>query len=219
MGKKRLKQAEELGFLEFPLTVLYGRAKKMRMGASNTPDYHAIFKDFMKVRDPDYLHGDSGGPARNSYYYLSEKLQAFIHVFSRRSGFSGWNAANFPSEIKIYTHDMEFVRGVAVHLNSVWSDGIMPHMQWDKLKSKFGVSKEDVIAEWSNWIDIEASAKSAAERAAANRFACPNCQASYSVSTIKNITPGKVECPKCAKWIDLSIKKYKELKKKEEESS
>ena len=30
MGKKRLKQAEELGFLEFPLTVLYGRVKKMR---------------------------------------------------------------------------------------------------------------------------------------------------------------------------------------------
>ena len=74
-----------------------------------------------------------------------------MEVNDKAAGFAAVKPANRVLEINIYTENEEYIWGIAITVNSIWTDadGLLTHMIWKKIEKKFKVKQEDVIAEWT----------------------------------------------------------------------
>jgi len=153
MGKKIRNQANNLGLTKLRKTSLYARAKNIRMMAfSNAPDTADAIKDYLKPLDPSFVNDKSGGGRNATYYYLAPQLELYVEVISKVSGFSPHNPANHAIQINIFCEKDEYIRAIANLINQIWEDGILPHINWEKIKKKYKVNKQDAIATWNEFL-------------------------------------------------------------------
>lgn len=150
MGKQIQKQAEKLGLTKIKLTILYARPKKIRMTFSKyKPGTADTIRNYLKTIDPSFLESSSQKMRSMVFYNLAPQVSLYVEIEDKLAGYAAPNPANHVIQIKIYTDNEEHVRGIANAVNARWPDGILPHMVWDKIESKYGVKREDAIATWN----------------------------------------------------------------------
>ena len=62
------------------------------------------------------------------------------------------SADNFVFQLDIYSENTDLVKTVVKVVNDIWEDGITNHINWDKVKKKFKVSRADVEQAWMNFL-------------------------------------------------------------------
>ncbi|HUX98500.1 MAG TPA: hypothetical protein VMV49_02985 [Candidatus Deferrimicrobium sp.] len=153
MGKKIPKQAEELGITKQRLTILYARAKKIRMTFTKyVPDTADAIRDYITLQDPTMIQDRTGGGRNNTWYYLAPQAQIYVEYFDKAAGFQIVNPSNHAVQINIFTDNLEHVRGIANAVNNCWEDGILAHMEWKKIEGKYKIKADDCIAAWKQWL-------------------------------------------------------------------
>ncbi len=154
-GKRIIKQANELGFLELPLTVLYGRPRKIKQTFSKIiPDYVAILRDWMTWKDPECLMKVDRGGRKRRDIFLSVKEKIYIENFGKVSGFGGYDTDNHVFQISFWTENDEVIREFVKSINEKFADvgGILDHIRWDKIKKQYKVEKEDCLPAWNKYL-------------------------------------------------------------------
>ncbi len=153
MGKKALKQAQKLGYIELPRVTLYGRPKHVKETFSGfKSDITSIIRDHLTFQDPQLVHSGSGGSRNHSDYFLSEQLKLFIQVTEKMAGMGVYRAINHVIMMEFYTENEKIIREIASLINKNWEDGILANMDWKKIKKKFKVDADECIAEWNKWL-------------------------------------------------------------------
>ena len=154
-GKKIIRQAEEMGFKELPLTVFYGRPRKVKMTFSkNIPDYVAIIRDWFTGKDPETLFKvDRGGRTRRDIF-LSTKEKIYVENLGKMSGFAGMDPENHLFEVSFWTENDEIIREFVKSIDQRFSDvgGILQHINWEKIRKKYKVDKEDCLLTWNKYL-------------------------------------------------------------------
>ena len=149
MGKQVQKQAVELGFTKFPLTILYSRPRRLRptfsMLVCDTAD---AIRNYIQMIDASSVVGRSGGTRSTTHYYLAPKARLYVEVIRKTVGVNANDPGNIINQINIFSKYRAHVISIAQRLNDIFPDGMLPHMDWMKIEKKFGVLREDCIAKW-----------------------------------------------------------------------
>ena len=154
MGKNIRKQAEELGFTNFPLTVLFARPRTFRpIFTRLVPDVADIIRDYFKSIDPNFVQGRSGGGRNNSYYYLAPQARIYAEVFDRMVGFNVNVPENHLNEILIFSKYKAHLLNIVWRLEGIFPGGMLAHLDFIKIEKKFNVKKEDYISTWNTLLD------------------------------------------------------------------
>jgi hypothetical protein len=147
MGKEIQKKAEKLGLTKLKLTILYARPKKIRMTFSKQkPGTADTIRDYMRSVDSSFVESSSQKMRSMVFYNLASQILLYVEIEDKLAGYAAPNPANHALQIKIYSDNEEHIRGIANAINARWPDGILPHIVWDKIESKYGVKREDAIA-------------------------------------------------------------------------
>jgi hypothetical protein len=153
MGSKVQKQAIQLGFNKFRLVQLYGRPRRIRRTFSKAiPDIVDAIRDNIAMQDAAVTIDKSGGGRNFSFYLLSQKAQIYTEVIIKMAGFAAVDPSNYAMQINIYTNNDQIVRGIANVINTLYEDGMLAHLEFDKFEKKYQVKQEAVIAEWKKWL-------------------------------------------------------------------
>lgn len=155
-GKKIIRQAEQLGFKGFPLTILYGRPRKVRMTFSKlVPDYIDILREFMTSKDPECLMRIAKGGRGRMDVFLSVKEKIYIESIGKISGFAGMDPENHTFQISFWTENDDFVGDIVKAIDQRFSDvgGIRQHFNWKKLQKKYRVEQEDILPTWNKYLE------------------------------------------------------------------
>jgi len=149
MGKEIQKQAEKLGLTRLKLTILYARPKNVRMTFSKLkPGTADTIRDYMKTIDPSFVESSSRKMRNMVFYNLAPQVNLYVEIEDKLAGYAAPNPANHALQIKVYSDNEEHIRGIANAINARWPEGILTHIIWDKIESKYGVKREDAIATW-----------------------------------------------------------------------
>jgi len=155
MGKKLRKQAEKLGIIILPKTVLYARAKnikqKQELLTLYIPDTVDAIRDYLLWNNPNLLK-DRDGTKNVTHFYLASDLNLYIEIFDKPSFWTIMNPAKHAIQITIYTDNETFISGIANAVNQLWEDGILPHMDWDWIEKQFKINREDCIIAWKKFL-------------------------------------------------------------------
>ena len=104
MGKNVAKEAEKLGFISFPLTVVYAQPRSFRPTFSTLVcDTADTVRDYLKALDPSMIHGRSGGGRNTTNYYLSPKVRVYVEVIDKIAGFNAQKLENHLNQINIFS--------------------------------------------------------------------------------------------------------------------
>lgn len=153
MVNKIRKQADQQGITKLKSVVLYGRPKKMKMMFSKSkPDVVSIIGDYMNLNDPDFAQGSSGGGRNNTFFLIAPQLNLYAEVSDKTAGFAAVDPSNHVLKIEIFSGSEEHIRTIAQRIDNQWDDGIMPHIEWQKLKSKYKFDKGDIIELWDYYL-------------------------------------------------------------------
>ncbi len=148
-------QANNLGLTKLRMTLLYARPKKLRMLFSKyKPDTADVIEDYMKLIDPSFVEGSSGGMRNITYYCLAPQEKFYVEIVDKAAGFMIVNPANHSIQISIFSDNDEHIRGIANTVNQLWEDGILPHMVWKKIEKKYKIKREDAIATWNRFLTM-----------------------------------------------------------------
>ena len=155
MVKKVQKEAMELGLTSLPKYTFYTQPRKVKGKASKVkPDIAYSVENWMSNIDPSIKMGESGGRT-SDYYYLAPGLNIYVEVKSRmfaKSRFTMYNADKQVAKFDIYTNNEDQVRTLAKEINGIWDDGMVPHLNYEKLEKKFKVGKEDILSAWNTFL-------------------------------------------------------------------
>jgi len=164
MGKGLKKEAMQLGLTKLPKYTFYGRPKKIKMKFYKPdtliitrypfwkPDTAYVIENWMTSIDPSCAMKKSPGARSFNFFYMSTQLGVYVEVYNKIAGVSPFNPDNYVSQIDIYTNNEDHVRAIAKGFNSLWDDGILPHIDFKKIEKKFKVGKEDVIKQWNAFL-------------------------------------------------------------------
>ncbi|MFX1574762.1 MAG: hypothetical protein ACFFB0_18660 [Promethearchaeota archaeon] len=166
MGKKVLKKAKELGFLNFRKTTLYAGATKVRyprqwysnvldlvdlpMFKTYVPDTANEIRVYLMGLDPLTKFGISRPDRNKSLYYLSPALKLFVEVVAKVAGAGAIKAKNHVIEINIYCDNDDYIKGIAHAVSDKFVGGIINDMEWEKIEKKFKVNPEECISAWKS---------------------------------------------------------------------
>ncbi|MFX1363947.1 MAG: hypothetical protein ACFFCE_13790 [Promethearchaeota archaeon] len=155
MGKKVQKEAMQLGLTNLPKYTFYTQPKKVKAKASKVkPDIAYSIENWMTSIDPSIKMSETGGRT-SGYYYLSPGANIYIEVMSKmfaKSRFTMYNADKQVTKFDIYTNNEDYVRTIAKDINSIWDDGMIPHLNYEKLQKKFKVGKEEIMTSWNTYL-------------------------------------------------------------------
>ncbi len=155
MGKNVQKEAMQLGLTNLPKYTFYCQPKKVKAKASKVkPDIAYVVENWMTSIDPSTKMSESGGRT-SEYFYLAPGINTYVEVTSRmfaKSRFTMYNADKQVTKFDIYTNNEEHVRVIAKDTNAIWDDGMIPHLNFEKLEKKFKVGKENVINQWNAFL-------------------------------------------------------------------
>lgn len=155
MGKAIREQAAQLGVLKLRETVLYARARKIRVKQEfftvYIPDVMDAIHDYMIWHDPSLIQ-DRSGIKNVTYYYLAPQVKLYVEISDKPSFWTVNNPANHALQIRIFSETEEYIRGIASAVNALWDDkdGILVHMDWDWIEKQYLVKREDCIAVWKS---------------------------------------------------------------------
>ncbi len=150
MGKYLCKKAEELGITQFPVTVLYARPRTLRQIFSTVvSDTADTIRDYIKVIDPSFIQGRAGGTRNTSHYYLAPRALLYVEFVDKTAGVVAINPGNHVNKISIFSKFKAHVINIAVRLDAIFPGGMLAHMDWDKIETKFLVQKNDCITTWN----------------------------------------------------------------------
>lgn len=124
------------------------------MFSTHKPDTADNIKDYMKLIDPDFVDGRSGGMRNNTYFCLAPQEKFYVEIVDKAAGFMIANPANHALQINIFSDNDEHIRGIANTVNQRWEDGILPHMNWKKIEKKYKIKREDAIATWNRFLTM-----------------------------------------------------------------
>ena len=201
MVHKIRKQADRQGITNIKNVILYGRPKKMKMMFSKSkPDVVSLIADYMNLNDPGFAQGSSGGGRNNTFYLIAPQLNLYAEVSDKTAGFAAVDPSNHVIKLEIFSESEEHVRTIAQRINQQWEDGIMPHMEWNKLASKFKVHRDDIVAAWDYYLSspgipqtqIQEQSQTQ-EPTSSNVVYCSSCGA--------KIAEGSSFCPQCGTQI------------------
>jgi hypothetical protein len=153
MGNKMRKQAEELGFMEFPMTVLYTRPRNLRPTFATTIcDNVDVIRAYLKQLDPAFSQDRSGGSRNTTHYFLAPQLKVYVELVSKTVGQVIYNPANHVNEIKVYSKFKAHVINIVSRLDEIFPDGMLRHMDWTKIENTFMALKEEAIQTWKTYL-------------------------------------------------------------------
>ncbi|MFX1281920.1 MAG: hypothetical protein ACFFA3_21405, partial [Promethearchaeota archaeon] len=149
MGKGIQKEAMKLGLTNLPKYTFYTQPRKVKAKASKVkPDIAYVVEEWMTKIDPSTKMSESGGRT-SDYFYLAPGMNTYVEVKSRmfaKSRFTMYNADKQVTKFDIYSNDEDHVRALAKDINAIWDDGMIPHLNFEKLEKKFKVGKEDIMS-------------------------------------------------------------------------
>lgn len=155
MGKGVKKEAIQLGLTNLPKYTFYCQPKKVKAKASKVkPDIAYVVENWMPSIDPSTKMSESGGRT-SEYFYLAPGINTYVVVTSRmfaKSRFTMYKADKQVTKFDIYTNNEEHVRAIVGNMNAIWDDGMIPHLNFEKLEKKFKVGKEEVINQWNAFL-------------------------------------------------------------------
>ncbi len=155
MGKKVQKEAMQLGLTNLPKYTFYTQPRKVKAKASKVkPDIAYVVENWMTSIDPSTKTDESGGRT-SDYYYLAPGINIYVEVESKmfaKSRFTMYNADKQVTKFDIYTNNEDYVRTLAKGINEIWDDGMIPHLNFEKLEKKFKVGKEDIVSPWNTFL-------------------------------------------------------------------
>ncbi|MDX1798110.1 MAG: hypothetical protein R3255_05635 [Candidatus Lokiarchaeia archaeon] len=155
MGKTVKKEAMQLGLTNLPRYTFYTQPRKVKAKFSRVkPDTAYIVEDWMTKIDPSTKMSESGGRT-SQYHFLAPGLNLYVEVVSKmfaKSRFTMYNADKQVSKFDIFTNNQDYVRTLVKGMNDIWEDGMVPHLNFEKLKKKFKVGKEDIINAWNSFL-------------------------------------------------------------------
>ncbi len=150
IGSKPRKQANKLGLTKLHKTILYARPKKIRMTFNRTvSDVEGRIRDYAKLLDTSFSQDRSGGGRSSVSYYIAPKANLYVEVVNKVKGFGAVNPGNRVLQISIFTDRDEHVRKIADIINQIWDDGVLAHINWEKIEKTYKVKKEDCITAWN----------------------------------------------------------------------
>ena len=153
MGKKLKKQAINSGMTNLPKYTFFGKPKGLKMKFSKyKPKFVLAIRDWMRSVDPSAAEDESGGGRNNTFYLLSTQMGLYLEMPDKIAGFAVVNPDNHAMQIDIYTQNEEYVRTIVNIINDIWSDGILAHLNLQKLEKKFKVSGSDIEQAWRNFL-------------------------------------------------------------------
>lgn len=153
MGSKVQKQAQQIGFTKFRLVQLYGRPRRIRRTFSKViPDLVDAIRDYIAMQDAAVIMDKSGGGRNFSFHILSQKAQIFTEAIIKMAGFAAIDPSNYAMQINIYSNNDQIVRGIANAVNTLYEDGMLAHLEFNKFENKYQVKQEAIIAEWKKWL-------------------------------------------------------------------
>ncbi|NVM34619.1 MAG: hypothetical protein HWN81_03425 [Candidatus Lokiarchaeota archaeon] len=153
MGKKLQKQAMQLGLTNLPKYTFFGRPKKLKMKFSKyKPDLAYTVENWMKNLDPSTAAEESGGGRNNTFFYLASQIGMYVEIADKMAGVAVPNPGNHASKIDIYTNNEDYVRTIVRIINTIWDDGILNHLDFQKLEKKYKVRREDIINAWNAFL-------------------------------------------------------------------
>lgn len=149
MGKAVQQQAEELGFTNFPLTVLYARPRYLRPAFATTIcDTVDVVRLYLRELDSSIIEERSGGTRNTTHYFLAPQIKIYVELISKTIGRIINNPANHANEIKIYSKFKAHVINITSRLDAIFPDGMLRHMDWEKVEDTFIVFRQDCIRTW-----------------------------------------------------------------------
>ncbi|MFX1427369.1 MAG: hypothetical protein ACFFBE_13015 [Promethearchaeota archaeon] len=155
MGKNVQREAMQLGLTKLPKYTFYTQPRKVKAKYSKVkPDIAYTVENWMTNIDPSIKMSESGG-RKSGYYYLAPGINTYVEVQSKmfaKSRFTMYNADKQVTKFDIYTDNEDHVRTLAKDINAIWDDGMVPHLNYEKLEKKFKVGKEDIISTWNSFL-------------------------------------------------------------------
>jgi len=155
MGKNVKKEAMQLGLMNLPKYTFYCQPKKVKAQFSKVkPDIAYAVENWITSIDPSTKMGDTSGRT-TEYFYLAPGVNTFAEVTSRmfaKSRFTMYNADKQVVKFDIYTNNEDHVRTIVKDINAIWDDGMIPHLNFEKLAKKFKVGKDDIINAWNAFL-------------------------------------------------------------------
>ncbi len=173
MGKnkqfKKFRQlAEGLGLIELPLTILYGRPRRVeyidRIGddlaflltgmsfKQKIPDIILVVGKYCKevMDDASFKRAGPTIGRTSRATYLAPKAKLYVELETRLASGLAMKASNVVAEIKIFSENKTHVTEIANIINNLFTDGLLANMDWEKVEAKFEVKREDCIATWKS---------------------------------------------------------------------
>lgn len=152
MVNKIRAQADKLGLSSHHLTILYAQGRSVHMMFSRSkPDLADVIRDHINLKDPSFVQDLSGGGKNNTHHYLSQKMNLYVELLDRVKGWgpSMMSPTNHLIQISIFTNSYEVVRDIAQALNKVWEDGMLAHIDWNKMEEMYKIHRADYITTWN----------------------------------------------------------------------
>ena len=145
----------KLGLTNLPKYTFYTQPRKVKAKASKVkPDIAYVVEEWMTKIDPSTKMSESGGRT-SDYFYLAPGINTYVEVKSRmfaKSRFTMYNADKQVTKFDIYSNDEDHVRALANGINAIWDDGMILHLNFEKLEKKFKVGKEDIMSSWNTFL-------------------------------------------------------------------
>lgn len=149
MGKKLRIRAEELGFTNFPLIILYARPRRLRVTFTTfVGDTADTIHDYLKRIDPSTLVDRSGSGRNNTYYYLAPRIRVYVEVIRKTAGMNANDPGNMVTKINIFSKFRAHTINIASRLDDIFPDGMLAHLDWNKIEKKFQVSRAEGVTTW-----------------------------------------------------------------------
>jgi hypothetical protein len=164
MGKKKskmiIKEAETLGFKNFPKYTFFGQRKggalfktdtKGHIFKHNVPRFIIRMVDWLESIDSSTQGSESGGARNITFYILSPQVGIYLEVNDSIAG-----ALDIPGnhvyKMDIYTQSEVLVKQIVKDINDQWEEGILAHLDLKKIEKKFKVSPDDVTNAWNKFL-------------------------------------------------------------------
>ena len=157
MGKKLRKKAKNLGFQNYPKTILYGGASELiNAGAwgftTSVPIWTAYVLEFLRGLDTDTETAISKPDRNKIIFFLSPNIHVYIEVDAKTAGFMDIKK-NHVQQINIFSRDNKYVNKIAHIINNCYKGGILDEIIWEKIGKKFQINQEEEIIMWKDILE------------------------------------------------------------------
>ncbi len=127
-------------------------------------------------------------PATNLFYTFAPDPALLVVVTGKSQGSWSTKASDYAFAVDIYTNATNIQHGIARHLNSLYTNGIVASTDWDRVHYIFGVPPKDCIETWRRLIESkDADEPNPAGQSVLPQF-CMKCGKRFSDDALKFCT-------------------------------